>query len=118
MAPARPCRASRSRDGRPWSPCPCTTPPHVRSCGSSRRAGSYNATTHTDQDGCVTVSIKDTVGRPVATATLLDDSTQAWLYNLEFTGYSATGVQRSVRVPNYYAPPQGSDAAAWVNVTQ
>ena len=82
------------------------------------QAGRYSSTTHTDQDGHVTVSIKDNIGRPVASATLLDDSTSSWLFNLEFTEYSPAGVQRTVRVPNFYAPPQDSDPQAWVNVTQ
>jgi RHS repeat-associated protein len=81
-------------------------------------AGRYNSITHTDPDGHLTVSLKDTLGRPVATATRLAGATPVWLYTLEFTSYSPLGLQHTTRLPNYYAPPPGSSPASWINVSQ
>jgi RHS repeat-associated protein len=81
-------------------------------------AGRYHGVTVTDQDGRVTVNLSNTIGEAVGSATLLDAATQNWLCNLQYTTYAGSGSQLTVRLPNYYAPPSGSTAAAWVNVTR
>jgi len=81
-------------------------------------AQKYVRVTTTDQDGRVSVDLRDTIGQPVATATLLDASSRSWLLSLQSTVYTPDGSQRTVRVPNYYAPPTGSTPSAWVNVTR
>lgn len=82
------------------------------------QAGRYASVTSTDQDGRVSLALKDTLGRAIATATRLDGNGEFWQYNLEFTRYDAAGQTHVVRVPNYYAPPEGSAAEAWVNVSR
>ncbi|HEU4562718.1 MAG TPA: RHS repeat-associated core domain-containing protein, partial [Longimicrobium sp.] len=73
-------------------------------------AGNYAMASETDQDGTTTSNLFTALGQLVASRTALGGGA----YHTVAYGYDAAGNLTTVYQPNYFQPPTGSVAAAWV----
>ncbi|MEB3311169.1 MAG: RHS repeat-associated core domain-containing protein [Snowella sp.] len=77
-------------------------------------AGQYSVTTTTDPDGNVSFSVTDPSGNQLAKSVEIDGANEAYIVTGFDYDYQQQGKVETVRLPNYYNPPTGSQAEKWV----
>ncbi len=77
-------------------------------------AGQYFVTTVTNQDGTVSVSVKEQIGNPIADGLEIDPANSSYITTgFDYT-YSNNGKVTTQRLPNYYNPPEVLQKDKWV----
>ncbi|MHA4807281.1 RHS repeat-associated core domain-containing protein [Flavitalea flava] len=74
--------------------------------------GNYFMNCTTDQNGVSTYSVEDQAGNPIAQLTDTGNS----IFNITANIYDTSGRVVTKRMPNYFDPPAGSQAASWQEI--
>lgn len=89
----------------------------IPTCRLALPAGRYACVRKTDQNGDLSVTLTDTLSRPVASARCVDPASGHWIVDSRDTVYTPDGTRKVVRLPNFYARPSGGAADAWTELT-